>query len=320
MKSIKNAFLGLAVGDALGVPVEFMSRTKIAENPVTGMLAYGSHKQPAGTWSDDSSLTFCLAHALCNNGYDLKAIANNFVLWHDHGFWTAHGEIFDVGISTSHSIGRIRDGVNPMLTGNVGEESNGNGSLMRIMPLAFYLKDKDIKKRFEMVSEVSAITHAHVRSILACFIYTEFVLQLWNGLDKMTAYRNMQQLVNELIKRCHLCDEQELLKFHRILENPYSDYEIKPIWDYTESEICSSGYVMCTLEASIWCFLKYDNYADAVLKAVNLGSDTDTTGCVTGGLAGLYYGSESIPTAWLEVLARREDIVDLAERLERVVE
>ena len=316
---IIGTFLGFTIGDALGVPVEFISREVLKGNPVKGMRAFGTHKQPAGTWSDDSSLALCLTEALCT-GYDLNAIAKNFVRWYEEAFWTAHDKVFDVGIATAQSISSLNRGASPFNSGNRAEDSNGNGSLMRIMPLIFYTKDKDIAIRFRLVAEVSAITHAHIRSILSCFIYTEFALELLKGVEKNTAYRNTQQKVNAFLSDHEICDELEKHKFHRILENPYGDYEIRPLLDYTESEIASSGYVLHTLEASLWCFLKNNSYADAVLAAVNLGADSDTTGCVTGGLAGLYYGHTGIPEEWIVVLAKKEEIVTLAQRLYKALD
>lgn len=316
---IIDTFLGFTIGDALGVPVEFLSREIIKQNPVVGMRSFGTHNQPAGTWSDDSSLALCTAEALCT-AYDLNLIANNFVKWYEEAYWTAHDEVFDVGVSTAHAIISLNKGTSPMESGNVGEDSNGNGSLMRIIPIIFYLKNKDIQTRFKIISEVSSITHRHIRSILSCFIYTEFALELLNGLEKREAYHITQKKVNTFLLNNSICDDVEKHKFHRILENPYWDYEIRPLLDYTESEICSSGYVLHTLEASLWCFLKSNSYADAVLQAVNLGSDSDTTGCVTGGLAGLYFGSESIPNEWKETLVKKAEIVDLAERLYKSIE
>lgn len=315
---IIDTFLGFAIGDALGVPVEFLSREIIKTNPVVGMRSFGTHKQPAGTWSDDSSMSFCLAESLCA-GYNLENIAQNFVRWYEEAFWTAHDEVFDVGISTAQAIGSLIKGASPLNSGNTGEDSNGSGSLMRIIPIIFYIKNKDIMTRFKIVSEVSTITHGHIRSILSCFIYTEFALELLSGTEKYKAYKNTQKTINDFLSNNKICGEVEKHKFHRILENPYGDYEIRPLLDYKEAEIASTGYVLHTLEASLWSFLKHDNYADAVLEAVNLGGDTDTTGCVTGGIAGLYYGSESIPEAWIEVLAKKQEIIDLAQRLEKVM-
>jgi ADP-ribosyl-[dinitrogen reductase] hydrolase len=307
MNKIIDAFYGLAVGDALGVPVEFLSRDTIARNPVKDMRAFGTHHQPAGTWSDDSSLAFCLAASLCD-GYDLQAIGNSFVNWYKDNFWTAHGRVFDVGIATAQAITDLSYGTSAFTSGLTSERENGNGSLMRILPLLFYIKNMDIKARFQHVNEVSSVTHAHIRSVISCFIYIEFALLLLQGKEKLEAYRQMQTTVKDFLKTYNICTQTELNIFHRILENPN-------IGDYTESEISSSGYVLHTLEASIWCFLKTKTYAEAVLKAVNLGNDTDTTGCVTGGLAGLYYGTNDIPTEWISVLARKTDIEDLAERL-----
>lgn len=312
---VKDALLGVATGDALGVPVEFLPRAALTTEPVSGMRAFGSHRQPAGTWSDDSSLTFCLAEMLCE-GYDLAGLAERFVNWKEEAYWTAHGRVFDIGIATSAAIYQLQKGVSPLLAGGAEEDSNGNGSLMRILPLLFYIKDKNITERFRIVQEVSSLTHRHIRSVIGCFIYLEFALQLLKGQDKQTAYEMMKTSVNHFLTQEPICSQREIDKYHRILCNPIGDYEIKPIYEFEKDEIYSSGYILSTLEASIWCILKTDNYKDAVLLAVNLGHDTDTTAAVTGGLAGLLYGCETIPGEWLEVLARRTDIEALAARLQ----
>ena len=175
---IKSALFGLSVADALGVPVEFKSRAYLKSNPVTNMFGFGSHNQPIGTWSDDSSLAFCLADSLCNS-YDLKDIAHKFLQWRNEEIWTPHGKIFDIGIATHEAINRIESGQSPSSCGGYEEKDNGNGSLMRIMPLVFHLQNEtDLEKIFEITKAVSSITHAHFRSVLACFIYIVYFRNL----------------------------------------------------------------------------------------------------------------------------------------------
>jgi ADP-ribosyl-[dinitrogen reductase] hydrolase len=314
--SIRAVLLGLAVGDALGVPVEFIGREARRRDPVTGLRGYGTHGQPPGTWSDDSSLTFCLAETLARpGGYDPADAAQRFVNWQDEGYWTAHGKVFDIGIATAEALQRIRRGVAPLQAGGKDEYSNGNGSLMRILPLVFAIKDMPVAERFRAVREVSSITHAHIRSLMACFIYVEMARQLLSGLAIEKAYEQMQRVVRAFFQVEGIGSELEIRQFHRILEDPYGDYLIKPLIAYSEDEIKSSGYVVHTLEAALWCLLTHDTYAATVLAAVNLGDDTDTTGAVAGGLAGLAYGEAGIPAEWLAGLARRADIEDLAQRL-----
>jgi ADP-ribosyl-[dinitrogen reductase] hydrolase len=177
---IKSALFGVAVGDALGVPVEFKSRDTISENPLTDMLGYGTYNLPPGTWSDDSSLTFCLAEAL-TQGFDLNTIGQNFVKWYHENYWTPHGNVFDIGIATREAIARLAQGEKPELAGGYDESDNGNGSLMRILPLIFYLVDKPINERFDITKKVSSITHGHIRSVIACFYYLEFAKQIIEG-------------------------------------------------------------------------------------------------------------------------------------------
>ncbi|GEN75562.1 ADP-ribosylglycohydrolase family protein [Chryseobacterium hagamense] len=312
---VKAGIFGVCIGDALGVPVEFRSREQLKRSPVTAMRSMGTHHQPAGTWSDDGSLTLCLADSLCK-GYDPEDMALKFLQWYNAEIWTPHGRVFDIGIATSQAIHRIGKGTFPTLCGGNSEFDNGNGSLMRILPLAFYIKNLPIGKRFDTVKDVSSITHGHIRSVLACFIYLELVLELLKGKDKWEAYRTMQHTVREFLDHHPICSQNEMDKFHRILEVKVGNYEVDPLYILQESEISSSGYVLHSLEASLWCFLNSESYSEAVLKAVNLGEDTDTTGAITGGLAGIYYGFEAIPEEWVEVLAKKEDIENLCIKLE----
>jgi ADP-ribosylglycohydrolase len=303
-----SGLMGLCIGDALGVPVEFTSRAERIKSPVTSMQGYGTWDVPPGTWSDDSSLTFCLAECLCND-FSLDAIANSFWRWYHEAYWTARGEVFDVGNTTFLAIANYKQGIPPLSAGGKTENSNGNGSLMRILPMAYYHKSLTFAELISRVHQVSCITHAHMRSQIACGIYISIAVCLLQGLEPQAAY--LQGLEN--IRSFYSTSEYalEMPHFSRVFS---SEIDKLPLED-----IRSSGYVIDTLEASLWCLLNSSNYAEAVLKAVNLGGDTDTTAAVTGGLAGIYYGLENIPSEWVEQIARKQDIINLAERLLRCV-
>jgi ADP-ribosylglycohydrolase len=302
---IKSALFGVAVGDALGVPVEFKSRNAIKQNPVIDMIGYGTYNLPAGTFSDDSSLTFCLAEALTQK-FDLNIIGQNFVKWYFENYWTPRGNVFDIGLATRQAITRLSKGERADLAGGFDISSNGNGSLMRILPLVFYIKDKPINERYEITKQVSSITHGHVRSVIACFYYLEFARQIILGIDKFEIYENLKSEITTHLNSLSIIPT-EILLFDRLLN--------QNIYELSENEIYSSGYVLHTLEASIWSILTTSSYKNATLKAVNLGEDTDTTGAVTGGLAGLLYGFDNIPYTWTEQIARKEDIENLIERI-----
>ena len=303
---IRNTLLGLVVGDALGVPVEFQYRTTLKANPVTDMTGYGTHNQPPGTWSDDSSLALCLADEL-SKGFNLQNIADSFINWLYHNHWTPYGEVFDVGNSTEKGIHRLKDGIPPEQSGETDETSNGNGSLMRILPLLFHAKNiaEDLK-RYEIIRQVSAITHAHIRSTLSCFYYLEFARFILDGHSPKSAYQKANESFLGLTEQLQI-DKEELSNFDRLTKGTIDALE--------EENIFSDTYVIYTLEASIWCILTTDNYKDAVLKAVNLGKDTDTTAAVTGGIAGLIYTAGNIPKEWVNKIAKLEDIEEVADRL-----
>lgn len=303
-----SGLMGLCVGDALGVPVEFTSRAERVASPVTTMLGYGTWNQPPGTWSDDSSLTFCLAESLCR-GYSLDAIANSFWRWYKAAYWTPRGDLFDIGKTTHEAIMRLKQGVLPHQAGGKVENSNGNGSLMRILPMAYCHKTLTLDELMARVHDVSAITHGHARSQMACGIYISIAVALLEGADPQTAYiqglnkiQTIYSIREFLLERPH---------FGRIFSGDIAQLPV--------AEINSGGYVIDTLEASLWCLLNSSSYSETVLKAVNLGGDTDTTAAVTGGLAGIYYGVENIPSEWINQLARKQDIVNLATRFAAAV-
>ena len=302
---IKSALFGVAVGDALGVPHEFSRPEDLQENPVTDMVGYGTYNLPPGTWSDDSSLTFCLAESLCS-GFNTDHMGELFVKWYYQDYWTATGEVFDIGIGTRNALYKIKNGTKAELAGGQDEKDNGNGSLMRILPLVFAIKDLPIEERFERTRQVSAITHGHIRAVMACFYYLEFAKQLIEGKTKFEIYKDLQTSMPSCFENIGIVGS-ETAHFDRMLKANIADLPL--------SEIRSGGYVVETIEACIWCLLTTDNYKDAVLKAVNLGHDTDTTAAVTGGLAGLLYGFDGIPKEWVRQLAKREEIEELARNL-----
>lgn len=309
MDRITAALLGACIGDALGVPVEFSSREERQSDPVRDMRGHGTWNQLPGTWSDDSSLMLCLAESLCD-GFDPEAIAQNFYRWYNEGHWTAHGTVFDIGLTTRSALGRISRGISAKDAGEKEEQSNGNGSLMRTLPLAFhYFRHLDFPRLLDEVHQISAITHAHPRSQMACGLYVAIAIHLYELDEPLAAYQQALQDVALVYDGSPFFEEHS--HFARILSGK--------IHQLPQDLIRSTGYVIDTLEASLWCLLNSQSYAEAVLMAVNLGGDTDTTATVTGGLAGLYYGLDSLPVRWLQVLARRSEIMKLAERLAKAI-
>ncbi|MEH2320101.1 ADP-ribosylglycohydrolase family protein [Nostoc sp.] len=303
-----SGLMGLCVGDALGVPVEFTSRAERVKSPVTTMLGYGTWKQPPGTWSDDSSLSFCLAECLCR-GYSLDAIANSFWRWYKEAYWTPRGDVFDIGQTTHTAIMRLKQGVVPHQAGGKVENSNGNGSLMRILPMAYCHRNLTLGELLARVHDVSAITHGHARSQMACGIYITIAVALLEGADLQTAYLQALQDIQTIYSVREFLLEKP--HFGRVFSGEIAKLPVE--------EINSGGYVIDTLESSLWCLLNSSSYSEAVLKAINLGGDTDTTAAVTGGLAGIYYGVENIPQKWMNQIARKQDIIYLAERFTRAV-
>ncbi len=304
---VLDGIMGLCVADALGVPVEFMERRSLKRNPVVNMREYGTYNQPKGTWSDDTSMTLCLLDSL-SNGLDYDNIMTKFLDWFKKGEYTPYGQAFDIGNGTRRALMRFEEGTPALECGGKSDHENGNGSLMRILPIVFYLRSKygrDFTSKdeaFQIIHNISALTHAHKRSKIACGIYISIASELFKEVDlkgaiesgiykAMEYYRNQNEFAEEL--------------------NHYRRIESKDFEKTNIDKIKSSGYVVHTIEAAIWCLLNTKNYKDCVLKAVNLGEDTDTVAAVAGGLAGLYYGYDEIPKEWVDVIVRKDYVEGL---------
>ena len=298
----RAALLGHAVGDALGVPVEFNARRHLDRHPVTGMTGPGTHNQPPGTWSDDHAMTLCTAEVLLD-GFDAHRLMAAFDRWLMHQHWTPHGEVFDVGNATRDAILSSVRFADPRDAGGRGERHNGNGALMRMLPVALAFAHADPAARHAAVDDAGRLTHAHVRSRLACRLYADLVAGLLRG-DPLAEGWAHARTANAPAIAAAGPEEQKV--FARLLDPGLTDLPRKAI--------SGSGYVIHTLEAAVWCVTRYSTLPDAVLAAVNLGEDTDTTAAVTGSLAGLIHGPAAIPAEWTHALARRAEILDLHHR------
>ena len=270
-QKLYDAIIGFAIGDALGVPYEFKERGSFTCSDMTG---YGTHYQPLGTWSDDTSMTLATLSSLKENAGRIipEDMRTKFNYWLLYGDFIATGEVFDVGISTTKAL---RSG-KPC----IGEHDNGNGSLMRILPLAFVAcNDDDIRN-------VSAITHGHWISMEACVILVHIAKRLLDG-----------ETIENILPTLQY-------------EKPFE--RLSTIDKLDISRIKSSGYVVDTLEAALWAVSHKGDWSKCfkndVLAAVNLGEDTDTVAAIAGGLAGLIYGLDA-NQEWVDTLVNKEAII-----------
>ena len=316
MKSkIKAVMIGHAVGDALGVPVEFCDRDELVDHPITDMVGYGTYPVPAGSWSDDTSMSLAAMDSLSSGELDYFEIMINFVKWLEGGLYTPAGKSFDVGRTCLRSILNfvavcysqergflLPPGFDVTECGQNGEHANGNGSLMRIHPFALMAwSGRRAKFEWESVIEkASSLTHAHERSILGCKIYTMLLFHLLEVPSKASVRLALN------MARCRYVNSPEYHHYQRLLAGGLAEL--------SSDEIKSTGYVVDTLEAAVWCVLTTDTYRDCVLKAVSLGDDTDTVAAVAGGLAGALYGYDGIPTAWKNTLIKGDELEAMCDK------
>ena len=303
--------IGHAVADALGVPVEFRSRASLAADPVDSMREYGTYGMPRGSWSDDTSMSLCALGGLGADGIRYDVIMDNFARWYYDGEFTPTGVLFDIGSTCRYAIENYCEYGLPLpLCGAIDVRSNGNGSLMRIHPFVLYTyrQDKPLGEKLEIIETASTLTHAHPRSRLACGVYA-FVL--WELLSCPTpeSVREGLEKAREYYKH-----HPEIHHLARLFDRIAGLSKYNSTLPVLISEIKSDGYVIHSLEAAIWCLLTTDSYSSCVLRAVNLGEDTDTVAAIAGGLAGALYGYAAIPQGWREALLRLDFIEELCEQ------
>lgn len=300
---ILSSILGFVVGDALGVPVEFKSRDFLKSNPVINMIGHGTHNMPKGTWSDDTSMILATIDSIVEcSEINYEDIMNKFCEWRDNAKYTATNKFFDIGIATSKALNNYKTGINPLECGGKEIYDNGNGSLMRILPFVLFAYYKDLKKdeQVNLINNASSLTHAHEISKLGCQIYADFTRGLLEGKCKVDALNDLQEIDYSINY------SKDNIKLYQKILSGLIKFE-------KEEEIKSSGFIVDTLEASIWCIMTTDNFKDAVLKAINLGADTDTIGAITGSLAGVIYGYNSIPKEWLDTIQNLNYVLDLCK-------
>ena len=293
---VKDGIIGFLIGDALGVPVEFSTREYLSQNPVVDMQGEGTYNQPKGTWSDDTAMTLATMASIINKkGIAYTDMMDEFCNWAFNAEYLQGDDVFDIGNTTHNALLNYKYGKPALESGGSEIRDNGNGSLMRILPLA-YLPDID----YESIENVSALTHAHNISKISCVLYVEIAKSMILN-DDLT----IDEHINNAIEK---------------IKEFYNDYEeleaFKNRFASDFSEISGKGYVIYTFECVLYCLKTTDNYKDADLKAVNIGGDTDTNAAICGGLAGIYYGFDEIPVDWISQISKIEEVFSLCERYE----
>lgn len=293
----RGALIGLAVGDALGAAVEFKPPGSFV--PVTGYRTGGPHRLKAGEWTDDTSMALALADSIASTGWDLDDQASRYVQWWQTGKYSVNGRCFDIGLTTRESLSKFIDTKSSLVSGDLSESASGNGSIMRLAPVPIryaHLYPNNIDKLALLAEQSSLPTHASDQCIAACR-YLAIVLAAlihgeernevlspdWQPLRKLNDIKPLHPLINEIAQGSFRHKQPPAIQ--------------------------GSGWVVKSLEASLWAFHSASTFEEAVLRAVNLGDDADTTGAICGQLAGACWGESNIPPSLRSGLAR----VDLLE-------
>jgi len=283
-----GSFLGLAIGDAVGTTVEFRARDTF--EPVTDMVGKGPFNLPAGYFTDDTSMALCLAESLIEYPFlDRNDLLSRFSKWYREGVNSPTGRCFDIGTTTRSAI--VNWEKNGSVLNNDGPWDAGNGSIMRLAPAVIkYHDDRD--RAIATAIMQSETTHGSIEACDSCDLLARVLL---------TAYvTNDKNAVLSIDPQDHWADSVK---------------NILTTLDVSRDEVKSSGYVIHTLHAALWCFKNTDNFRDAILLATNLGEDADTVAAVTGQIAGAYYGMSGIPLTWLDKLYETGRFIELVDKL-----
>jgi len=305
MYHVRDGILGLAIGNAMGVPTTNNSREDLLEKPVTKMVPRIRDGVPKGAWSDSTSLTIATMSAISISGIDCQVIADNFVKWFTTNQFCSMKESFGIGETTLKALVHYTQHIEKAEEcGLDGIMDNGNGSLIRMLPIAYYAVAKKCsdKEVVEVVRKVSSITHAHEISICGCYIYVRYVMCLLKGINKFSALNQIKGLDYSMFTKTTLdC-------YHRILKEDIHELEI--------DDIQSTAYIVDSLEASLWCFLQSASFKECVIATTNIGEATDSIGAIAGSLAGIFYGYANIPSKYLDDLKKLEYLEDCCNNYE----
>ena len=287
----RGCLLGLACGDAVGTTVEFSPRGTFA--PMTDMVGGGPFDLRAGQWTDDTSMALCLATSLVHcKGTDLNDQIGRYVNWWQWGYLGSTGNCFDIGTTVRAALNRFLVTKDPA-AGSTDPRTAGNGSLMRLAPVAmWFAPDLDAVRHNARLSSLT--THGAAEALACCELYAELVARALAGaprdaLQRAPAPADATARVREIAEGGYLAKTRE--------------------------QVTGSGYCVDSLEAALWCFATTDSFEAAVLAAANLGDDADTTAAIVGQVAGAHYGVDAIPASWRDKLALRDDIDALARAL-----
>jgi len=287
----RGCLLGLATGDALGTTLEFQPRDSYG--PHTEMIGGGPFDLMPGEWTDDTSMALCLATSLLSQGrFDAQDQMNRYCDWVDKGYLSSNGRCFDIGNTVRRALATYRASGEPF-AGPVEPSAAGNGSLMRLAPVVMFFHPKrDLILHYAV--ESSRTTHGAPECLEACGLFAALLTRALDGADRSGILAPLQhRFASPKIQA--IADGRFLGKDRALIE--------------------SSGYVVHSLEAALWCFSMTTSFCDAVLLAANLGDDADTTAAICGQLAGAHYGASAIPGRWLAQLAMHDEISKLADSL-----
>lgn len=285
-----GAMLGLAVGDALGTTYEFQARDR---NPrLVDMVGGGPFRLKPGQWTDDTAMALSFIDSLLAHAeLDEADLMTRFVDWHENGAYSCTGKCFDIGITTRQALGRAKVTANP-IAGSTDPRSAGNGSLMRLAPVAIrHWRNREALR--DIAARQSRTTHGAPEAVDACIAFAEVLADAIEGRPRSEVLRPRAT--------------QFAGKIATIMAGSRRGKH--------RDQIASSGYVAHSLEAALWCVGRTDTYRDAVLLAANLGDDADTTAAITGQLAGALYGAPGIPQDWRDKLAWGAQIEVMAQEL-----
>lgn len=291
---LSGGIYGLLIGDAVGVPYEFHRPESLPAEidmvPPVGFPRAHRGVQP-GTWSDDGAHALCLLHSLLEHERLVPdALGRELLDWYDSGHFAVGGQVFDVGVQTTNALRALRSGVPAVDAGPSRVNENGNGSLMRVLPLALWHKGTDVELANDAMLQ-SRVTHGHERAQVCCALYCVWARRLLEGREN--AWDDAVTMMRGFLKPGS--EAEDALESH-----------IRP----EEVRGGGSGYVVDTLMSARWAMSR-KGYSDVVLAAIGLGNDTDTTACVAGGVAGVREGVGGIPEAWLSGLRGREMVEPL---------